>query len=308
MVDKKALNEQLRKLKQKIQEDPQVRALYDLDNDGRISGEEWDKARQEVIRFMEIQEARQTPEPAAETSGAGLAASAGLAAVGGAADHVFQQLKGGADQPAGAAPASGNLLDVPEIVIKQQVEGLELMTDFEGRNRYQFETPQGRALASAEESDTGMMGAITRNMFTSRRPFTMGISVLNTAEIIWLKRRFEWIFSRIEVSDDNNQPVGTIQQKFGLLHRKYRLAAYTSDRTLYIQGPIFKPWTFYVSDGDRQVALITKKWSGLFKEAFSRADSFGVKFEDDKLNTAERMMILGAAIAIDIDYFEQSQN
>ncbi len=35
------------------------------------------------------------------------------------------------------------------------------------------------------------------------------------------------------------------------------------------------PGPFCVSDGGRQVALITKKWSGLFQEAFSRVDSFG---------------------------------
>ena len=59
MVDKKKLIEQLRKLKKQIQEDPDTRSIYDLDGDGNISGEEWEKARKAVIAFMEATEARE---------------------------------------------------------------------------------------------------------------------------------------------------------------------------------------------------------------------------------------------------------
>ncbi len=306
MVDKNALTEQLRKLKKKIQDDPQVRALYDLDNDGRISGQEWDKAREEVIRFMEVQEAHRE-NPAGESSAAAGAAGMAMAGAAGAADHVFEQIRSGTAKEEGASGAAGTLLSVPEVIIDQQVEGLELMTDFEGCNRYRFTSPEGRHLASAQESDTGVAGFISRSFFASRRPFTMGISVLNTPDIIWLKRRFELIFSRIDVKD-NEHPVGVIQQRFGLINRKYTLYPNNGRRNLTIRGPLFKPWTFYVLADGRQVGLITKKWSGFFKEALTRADSFVVRFEDSGLSVAERMLILGTAVAIDIDYFEQSQN
>ncbi len=306
MVDKQELLEQLRQLKQKIHDDPQVRALYDLDGDGRISGEEWEKARQEVIRFMEIQETRREKE-AGEPSAAVGATGMALAGVAGAADCVFQQIKNGAPQTADS-DSTPSLLNVPEIIIKQEVEGLELMTDFEGRNRYGFSTADGRALGRAEEAATGLGGTISRLFLTSRRPFTMGIHALNTAETIRLKRRFELIFSRIDVTDNNEMPVGNVQQRFGLINRKYDLIPADGKRTLRIRGPLFKPWTFYIMDGDQQVGLITKKWSGLLKEAFSRADTFSVHFEDPGITAAERKLILGTAIAIDMDYFEQSQN
>ena len=53
MVDRKRLTEELRKLKHQIQNDPEVRALYDIDGDGKISGEEWDMARQATIAHLE---------------------------------------------------------------------------------------------------------------------------------------------------------------------------------------------------------------------------------------------------------------
>lgn len=311
MVEKEKVLEQLRKLKKQIQDDPQVRELYDLDNDGRISGEEWDKARKEVISFMKAREAmerKQSPSPSTETPAAVGGAGLALAGAAGAADHVFQKIKNDTAAPAVSARSgvAGTLFDEPEIIIEQQVEGLELMTDFEGRNSYKFYNSSQRQLGHAEESDTGLAGALTRNIFASKRPFTMGITVFNSPEIIWLKRKFEFIFSRVHVSDEERS-LGKVQQRFSLLHRKYELQPDSGGRVLTISGPLFKPWTFYIKNGNQQVGIITKKWSGFLKEAFTRADSFAVRFENPELTVAERKLILGAAIAIDIDYFEQSQ-
>ncbi len=305
MVDKKKLIEQLRKLKKQIQEDPDVRAIYDLDGDGNISGEEWEKARKAVIAFMEATEAREASDKSGLSNAEG-AAGVAVAGAAGAAEQVFGRIKGRKD---GADEASaGTLLAEHRVVVKQQVEGLELMTDFEGRNKYKFYTESGKELAHVEESDTGFFGTLSRNVWTSRRPFTMGISIHNTPETFWLKRQFEFIFSRIEVSDDN-EPIGTVRQRFALLNRKYQLDSYFGNRQLTVSGPIFKPWTFNVLAGAQQVGNIKKQWSGLLKEAFTRADTFTVSFDDPGLSATERKLILAAAIAIaiDIDYFEQKQ-
>ncbi len=308
MVDKQKLVEQLRKLKKQLQNDPQVRALYDTDGDGNISGEEWEKARKSVIAFMKATDS-QEKNAGKEKAGGKLSSAAGAAGIAiagaaGAADHVFNRIKGEMGEFTDA-PA-GTLLSEPKVIVKQQVEGLELMTDFEGRNRYKLYNEKGKELANAEEAHTGIVGTISRNIFTSRRPFKMGISIYNTPEVVWLDRRFEFIFSRIDVSDDDI-PIGVIQQKFSLLNRKYSLDADAEDRELTVLGPLFKPWTFNVMSGSQQVGTIKKKWSGLLKEAFTRADTFTVSFEDPELTPTERKLILATAIAIDIDYFEQSQ-
>ncbi len=303
MVDKKKLVEQLRKLKKQIQEDPDVRAIYDLDGDGNISGEEWEKARKAVIAFMEATRTREASEQSGLSRAAGVAGVA-VAGAAGAADQVFGRIKGkttGSDEA-----LAGTLLAEQRVVVRQLVEGLELMTDFEGRNKYKFYNESGKELAHAEESDTGFLGAVSRNMWTSRRPFSMGISIHKTPETFWLNRRFEFIFSRIEVSDDN-EPIGTVQQKFSFLNRKYELDSYFGNRRLTVAGPIFKPWTFNVFAGTQPVGSIKKRWSGLLKEAFTRADTFTVFFDDSGLTLTERKLVLAAAIAIDIDYFEQKQ-
>ncbi len=299
MVDKNRLLEELRNLKQQIKSDPRVMAKYDLDGNGEISGDEWELARKAVIASLESEGPSQKQ---AGASKAAMGASMAGAALGGAAGRVFNRMQGYA---AGEdAPPDGTLLAAAQVIVKQEVESLELVTSFEGRNRYAFFTPGGQKLAHAEEESTGVMGAVSRNLFSSARAFTMGISVLGTAEVIGVKRHFELIFSKIKVSDSQG-PVGEVNQRFSLLTRKYDLVSYFGARKLTISGPLFRPWTFNILAGGRQVGSIKKKWSGILKEAFTKSDNFEITIDDPGLSAAERKLVFAAAIAIDIDYFEK---
>jgi len=302
MVDKSRLLEELRSLKQQIKSDPQVMAKYDLDGDGEISGEEWELARKAVIASLEAGDS--APRKDTGISKAAMGASMAGAALGGVAGQVFDRMKrSGAGED---ALQPGTLLGEPQVLVKQQVESLELVTSFEGRNRYAFFTPGGQKLAYAEEDNTGVMGAVTRNLFSNARPFTMGISVVNTAEVIGVKRHFEIIFSKIKVSDSQG-PVGEVNQRFSLINKKYDLVSYFGSRGLTLSGPLWRPWTFNIFAGGCQVGSIKKKWSGIFKEAFTKADTFEISIDDPKLSAAERKLIFAAAIAIDIDYFEKKK-
>jgi len=295
MVDRNRLLDELRNLKQQIKNDPRVMAKYDLDGNGEISGEEWELARKAVVASLESEGSSQKQ---AGSSSAGIAGTA----VGGAAGQVFDRMRGSVSGES-AAP-DGTLLSENQIVVQQQVESVELLTSFEGRNRYAFFNAGGQKLAHAEEDNTGVLGAVTRNLFSSARSFTMGISVLNTAEVIGVKRHFELIFSKIKVSDSQG-PVGEVNQRFSLLNRKYDLVPYFGTRKLTIAGPLFRPWTFNILANGRQVGSIKKKWSGILKEAFTKADTFEISIDDPGLSVAERKLIFAAAIAIDIDYFEK---
>lgn len=291
MVDRQRLLEELRELKKQIRENPEVRAKYDLDGDGQISGEEWEQARKAVISYLEAEEARDADEKNSQQQSAS----------GGVADKVFRRIKENA-QPEKAT--SGTLFTEPSIVVQQKVEDLELLTGFEGRNAYSMATPDGREMGQAKESDTGVTGTFVRSILGNRRPFIMWINVHKTNEIVTLQRRFDFIFSKVDVSE-NDEPIGTVQQRFGILNRKYDLVSFFAQRELSVVGPLFKPWTFNVVSGDRQVGSIKKQWSGLLKEAFTKSDNFLVSFDDPKLTATERKLILAAAIAIDIDYFEK---
>ena len=304
MVDRNRLLDELRTLKQQIKSNPKVLAKYDLDGNGEISGEEWDLARKAITTALEAEEAGQKQKNGSQLDPAG-AASFSAAAAGSAAAQVFNRLHDSLSSE--DASPEGTLLTHKQVIVQQQVESVELIRNLEGRNRYKFLTASGQELAHAEENDTGIAGAISRNLLGNRRMFNLGISVHNTNEVISVKRQFELILSKIKVTD-NKGPVGEVKQQFSLLSRKYELIPYFGMRRLIISGPLLKPWTFNILAGSRQVGSIKKKWSGVFKETFTKADSFEVSLDDPGLKAAERKLIFAAAIAIDIDYFEQKSN
>ena len=68
-------------------------------------------------------------------------------------------------------------------------------------------------------------------------------------------------------------------------------------------GPALKPWTFKIMNGEQEVGIITKKWSGLFKEAFSDADNFGIQFPPG-LSVEQKALLLGSVFLIDFVHFE----
>jgi hypothetical protein len=66
MVDKEKLLDKLRRLKRSLKDDPAVMAKYDIDEDGKISGEEWDHAREEIISGLESEKALAQPDETEE--------------------------------------------------------------------------------------------------------------------------------------------------------------------------------------------------------------------------------------------------
>lgn len=300
MVDKRRLVQELRELKERLRNDPEVRAMYDLDGDGQISGEEWDLARKAVIAQLEAEQARAVADPAALEKVAGREQ---LEAAGtGAARRVHGRIAAGSDLPA------GHPFLEPALVIRQLETRTELFFNVESTNAYRIMTPGGQEVGYAAETETGLLGTVTRNLLGTARSFVMGIRLHTTPNDMWIKRHFTLLFSRLQVADGPDV-VGQVRRRFSLLRRRYDLEPYYGGhRVLRIVGPIFKPWTFNVMDGERQVGSIKKKWSGLFREAFTREDHFTIAFEDPSLSGVHRMLIVAAAISIDMDHFERRKN
>ena len=130
MVDKKVLMAEVRKLKEKINRDPKVKALYDLNGDGHISGEEWELARRALVKNLEAQEARAKidPERLKALDQQGLLAAGGEQ---GAAQRVFSHIANRDTQ----LPAGHPLLHA-ELIISQMEKPLEIWT---GRETLHFD-------------------------------------------------------------------------------------------------------------------------------------------------------------------------
>ena len=59
--------------------------------------------------------------------------------------------------------------------------------------------------------------------------------------------------------------------------------------------------------GGRQRAKVAKRWSGGFSEVLTDRDDFLVEFTDPTLTNSERLLVLAAAIHIDLTWFERKR-
>ena len=71
-----------------------------------------------------------------------------------------------------------------------------------------------------------------------------------------------------------------------------------------MRGPLFRPNTFFVTRGGAEAVRITKRWSGVLREAFSRADTFHVESAPTGREPAFATLALATALALDLGFFE----
>ncbi len=57
--------------------------------------------------------------------------------------------------------------------------------------------------------------------------------------------------------------------------------------------------------GGEEVAVVQKKWSGVLSEAFTDRDNFRVGFSSGALDNDTRLLLLAAAVYVDLTYFEK---
>jgi len=64
------------------------------------------------------------------------------------------------------------------------------------------------------------------------------------------------------------------------------------------------PWTFQIDQHGNEVAIIRKKWSNLAQEMMTDADNYEVELLPALRDGKLRQLVLAAALAIDLLWFE----
>jgi len=185
-------------------------------------------------------------------------------------------------------------------MVRQKVEMAEAITGFETENTYAVTTTEGETVAWANEQS----GTLGRLFLRSHRPLRFAIADAGSKQIVArASRKFFWFFSHLHVSRGAT-PIGSIHRRWSFFARRFTLVQPTDTPAATIRGPLFRPNTFMVNRDGMEVARITKAWSGFIKEGFSRADNFAVQFSDASLDNDFRLLVVAAALAIDLDFFE----
>lgn len=192
-----------------------------------------------------------------------------------------------------------DLTRYPELVIRQQVEQMEIFTPFETANRYSVYTSDGAQLMYAYEES----GDLTRQFAGSHRALTIHVVESDGTPVLKASRDFFWFRSHLRV-DAEGRRVGALNRVFGL-GRKFALVDSSEREITRITSGMFRPHTFIANaTGGAEIARVTKQWSGFGREMFTDADTFVVQFTDADTDNDFRLLMLASAFAIDLDFFE----
>ncbi len=191
------------------------------------------------------------------------------------------------------------------LAVQQKKEWGEILTGFEGLNKYAVMSPSGEMLFSAVEEPGSLLA---RLFLKAMRPFTVNLrSLKDQTVVLRISRPFRFYFHEVNIFSGQGQLLGTVKKRFSFLRRIYSVYDASGSEFCQLFGPILHPWTFEIRDSAGVHGKITKKWSGLAKEAFTDADNFGVEFPaewDPKL----KAVFLGAVFLIDFVHFENTGN
>ncbi|TFK55170.1 Scramblase-domain-containing protein [Heliocybe sulcata] len=152
------------------------------------------------------------------------------------ADDERQQLSWGERERMQAMDPEESLrviLSNPSLVITRQIEMLNIFVGFEQANRYVISNELGETLGFIAEEPRGFFSTFSRQIFKTHRPFRALVMDPQGAPILWIRRPFAWINSRMFVQRLNNyseyttegEPVldtfGEVQQRWHPWRRRY---------------------------------------------------------------------------------------
>lgn len=197
-----------------------------------------------------------------------------------------------------------NLKNLTSVKIRQVKELAELF-GFETRNKYTIESIGGDPIGFAAEQGKGLLGLLIRSYLGHWRTFEVHFFNDNREFQFKANHPFRWFFHRLEVFDSNDKHIGSLQQRFGVLTKKFDVLDSQDNEVGVMRSGFIRIWTFPITSNGIPLALITKKWGGLLKEAFLDADNFVLDFQYPSMNEDMRKVFLAAAIFVDLQYFEQ---
>ena len=102
-----------------------------------------------------------------------------------------------------------------ELIVRQVLEGLEAITGFETRNRYEVLTPEGEQVMFAYEES----GGLSRFFLKTHRPLELHVVDTNGNPILTASREFFWFLSHLNMSDESGRHVGALNRQFGFRRR-----------------------------------------------------------------------------------------
>ena len=148
------------------------------------------------------------------------------------------------------------------------------------------------------------LGALTKMLrFTDYKrmtPFLLDIDAADGTQLLTVQRGISVFLSNVDVLDENQQRIGGFKQKMFSIGGKFDVMG-QSDQVLCSLKGKWTSWDFRFLAGDKELARVTKKWSGLGKELFTSADNYMLQISEEvPPDNPLRQLILASVFCIDL--------
>lgn len=190
------------------------------------------------------------------------------------------------------------------IVVNQLNEPIEIF-GFETKNKYEILDSEKNQIGFAAEVEDGSFGFIQRQIFGHWRTFEIHFYDQMQKTCLIARHPFRFWLQCLEVETLKGEPLGVIQQQFSLFSRKFVVTNFKGQIVFQVSSPLWRLWTFAFESGGREKAYVKKRWSGALSEMFTDRDNFGIEFADSRLPLRDRLLVLAAAVFVDLQYFER---
>ena len=193
-------------------------------------------------------------------------------------------------------PTSRDVLDRNIFLIKEHV-GL-----WKASNNYDIYDPEtGEIILHCREPKLGIFTRALR--FTDYKrmtPFDVHITTTAGELVVRVSRGVSVFLSRVQVFDADGQPLGGFKQKFFSIGGSFSVLNAQDEPICELKGK-WTGWDFRFLSGGKEMARVTKKWSGIGKELFTSADNYILQISEDvPPSSAMRKLILAAVMTIDL--------
>jgi len=181
---------------------------------------------------------------------------------------------------------------------------LNVFVGFEQSNKYTISGGEGEPLGYIAEDSKGFLGTLSRQLFSTHRPFHAVIMDKEGNPVLFLRRPFSWINSRMFVQrkkalsghEPEAEPAldvfGEVQQIWHPWRRKYDLflrepivpqaEGQITDHTFYQVAKVdagFLAWHFRLLDeSGNKIASIDRAFRGIGRELFTDTGRYSVHF------------------------------
>lgn len=197
------------------------------------------------------------------------------------------------------------MLERNRFVVREQVK---LLTD---RNTYVLlDGDTGEPVGTAEEH----IGPLVRLLrwFVSKHLMPTRVEVREKPDdsLVFTIRRGAYIFkSRVEVLDAQGELIGFFHNKVLTISGGLHVYDRAGNHFAEIKGKwLGFDYRFVTADGKVELGRVSKKWEGVAKELFTSADTYGIEVSPELAEQPlAKMLILAAALAIDMIYKEESR-